>query len=140
MLEAGIIKDGQKKLKLSFNAKHRIEYLPLINDFSKYSTSDELVFEGNLQNDHAGNFNIKMSGKNISYSDRKLNDSLGKIYFLGAFDHQISLFKKLINIKNYYELQSGVEPRQEFVFEEKKPGEGNFIYIDFKKTTSNSVD
>lgn len=131
MLEAGITKNAEKNLKLTLNAKHRIDYLPFGNDFSKYSTSDELVFEGSLQNERAGNFNIKMSGKNISYSEDKLNDSLGKIYFLGALDHQISLFNKFINLKNYYELQSGVEPRQEFVFEEKKPGEGNFIYLDF---------
>lgn len=30
-------------------------------------------------------------------------------------------------------MQSGVEPRQEYVFEEKRPGEGNFIYMDFNK-------
>ncbi len=131
ILEAGITKESQNKFKIILTARHRIDYSPFGNEFSKYSTSDELVLESNLRSERIGNFDIKMSARNISYSDNQVNDSLGRIYFLGAFDHQISFLKKFINLKNYYELQSGVEPRQEFVFEEKRPGEGNFIYIDF---------
>lgn len=130
VLEAGIAKETQKKFRINLTGKHRIDFSPQGNSFSKFSVTDEMVLEGNLLNEHIGNFDVKMSAKNLNYVDTKLNDSLGRIYFLGSFDHQISFFKKFINLKNYYELQSGVEPRQEYVFEEKKAGEGNFIFID----------
>ncbi len=133
ILEAGFSKETKQNFMFQLTARHRIDYVPEQHDFVKNELSDEVIIESGLQNETFGNATIKMSGKSIQYSDPGQNDSLGRLYFLGALDHQISLFKKFFNLKNYYELQSGVEPRQEFVFEEKKPGEGNFIFIDFNK-------
>jgi hypothetical protein len=133
LVEAGFKKESGNAFTIQLTARHRIDYIPDDNSFYKNSISDEVVLESNVQSESFGNASIKMSGKNIQYTDIRLDDSLGRIYFLGALDHQIGLFKNFLHLKNYYELQSGVEPRQEFVFEEKKPGEGNFIYIDFNK-------
>ncbi|MBK9727371.1 MAG: hypothetical protein IPO86_04540 [Saprospiraceae bacterium] len=133
VLEARLQKDTKKDVSISFTVKHRLDYLANGSAFTKHSISDEAYLESQIDRKQLGILNIKVSGKRSQYTNSQLNDSLAKIYFLGALDHQINIWKKLISFKNYYELQSGVEPRQEFVFEEKRPGEGNFIFMDFNK-------
>lgn len=119
--------------KVSLSAKHRLDYVVDTNQFSKLSRATEALLESQWELKKLGRLNLKLSGRDLNYFNKSLDDSLGKLYFLGNVDHQIQFFKKAISLKNYYELQSGVEPRQEYVFEEKRPGEGNFIYMDFNK-------
>ena len=119
--------------KVSLSAKHRLDYVVDTNQFSKLSRATEALLESQWELKRLGRLNLKLSGRDLNYFNKSLDDSLGKLYFLGNVDHQIQFLKKAISLKNYYELQSGVEPRQEYVFEEKRPGEGNFIYMDFNK-------
>ncbi|MBK8954546.1 MAG: hypothetical protein IPM34_03185 [Saprospiraceae bacterium] len=102
-------------------------------DFAAHSRSLEIGLETQIQKSPSGSWDFKFSGRKLNFQNRILDDSLAQFYFLGLFDHRLSLFKNAVQIRNYYELQSGVEPVQEFVFEERKPGEGNYIYIDFNK-------
>lgn len=122
-----------ENFKFSFSAKHRLDYKADTNQFSKLSRATEALLETQWELKRFGRLNFKLSGRDLNFISKAMDDSLGSIYFLGNIDHQIQFFKKVINFKNYYELQSGVEPRQEYVFEEKRPGEGNFIYMDFNK-------
>ena len=62
---------------------------------------------------------------------RKLMTVWGRIRFIGQLDHSLSRFRNGLRIKNIYALQSGAEPRTEFVYEERRPGDGDYIYIDF---------
>lgn len=131
--EAIVENNGAANFKVSLSAKHRLDYVVDTNHFSKLSRATEALLESQWELKRLGRLNLKLSGRDLNFISKPLDDSLGRLYFLGNIDHQIHFLKKAIGFKNYYELQSGVEPRQEFVFEEKRPGEGNFIYMDFNK-------
>jgi hypothetical protein len=48
---------------------------------------------------------------------------------LGAIDHQMNILKNLIVSSTNYQLNSGQEPKLEFVFTEIEPGRGDYIYV-----------
>lgn len=113
--------------------KMRRDWHPLHNAFALFSDAYELGLDAYLRETKSGHWDVKFAGRTVRYEETALHDSLSAFHFIGAIDHQLKLAKQCIVLKNYYELQSGAEPRQEFVFEERKPGEGHYIYIDFNK-------
>lgn len=119
--------------------KFRSDHQPDKRSFSAFSKVYELGWETFVQNHNSGEWDFKIAARKTDYSNPQLDDSLSQVYFIGALDHRLKLLKNTLQIRNYYELQSGVEPRQEFVFEERKPGEGQFIFIDFNKDNIRQV-
>ena len=115
--------------KLDF--RRRTDQISEGKNFQKFSISDELTFSSSIPKSKTGQWDGQLSVRNISYSNPTLNDSLGQYYFLGQMDHSLSLQKNSIRIKNVYSIQSGAEPRVEFIFEERRPGDGDYIFMDF---------
>lgn len=99
--------------------------------FDPFSVSDELGLSGLIHNTATGNWRLDFTVRNIAYNQQRLQDSIGQYYFLGQLDHSLNILKSAIRFKNIYSLQSGAEPRVEFVYEERRPGDGDYIYIDF---------
>ena len=100
-------------------------------NFQKFSISDEITFVSSIPKSKTGQWEGQLSVRNLHYSNQSLNDSLGQYYFLGQLDHSLSFQKNSIRIKNVYSLQSGAEPRVEYIFEERRPGDGDYIFMDF---------
>lgn len=117
--------------QFSLTGKYRSDDLVKDGKLERYSDALEGGIEAQFENSNTGQWNLRFNARNIRYQNDRLNDSLSRFFFLGSIDHQLTLFKKCLRLNNYYEVQSGVEPRLEFVFEERKPGEGDYIYIDF---------
>lgn len=117
--------------QIGLTGKYRSDNLVKDGIFERYSHAIEGGIEAQFQKSKTGQWNLRFNARNISYDNDRLNDSLSSFFFLGSIDHQITLFKNCLRLNNYYEVQSGVEPRLEFVFEERKPGEGDYIYLDF---------
>ncbi len=109
----------------------RKDYLADSTRFKAHSLAQEFSIQTTLPQTRLGSFDVQIGGRKVDFDNKKLHDSLRSLYFLGLLDHQVFLWKQAVRIKNYYELQSGVEPRQEFVFEEQRHGQGNYIYRDF---------
>ncbi len=118
---------------IQFDWKRRTDDLPQDSIFNDFSTSDEFGLIGILNNSKSGNWKAQFTARNIAYNNNQLQDSIGQYYFLGQLDHSVNFLKNAIRIKNIYSLQSGAEPRVEFVYEERRPGDGDYIYIDFNK-------
>ncbi|MBK9108518.1 MAG: hypothetical protein IPM92_09170, partial [Saprospiraceae bacterium] len=133
VFESKLQKKFNKNTHSSLLFKFREDFTPEFKSFSSFSKSYEFGLETYVQNHKSGEWELKFTGRKIDYSNPQLDDSLSSIYFIGTLDHRLKLFKNAMQFRNFYELQSGVEPRQEFVFEERKPGEGQFIFIDFNK-------
>ncbi|NOT36280.1 MAG: hypothetical protein HOP11_02755 [Saprospiraceae bacterium] len=125
----------QKSENRSFQLdwRRRNDNMPTQKEFEAFSISDEFGINGIIQNTKSGNWRLDFTVRNIEYSRKSLQDSIGQYYFLGQLDHSISILKNAIRIKNIYSLQSGAEPRVEFVYEERRPGDGDYIFIDFNK-------
>jgi len=118
---------------ISMTTKWRKDLQVQTQGFEAFSNAYELGIEALIRNSKTGQWDFKFTGRNLKYSDARLRDSLPTLQFISVLDHQIRWFNQCISMKNYYELQSGSEPRQEFVFEERKPGDGHYIYIDFNR-------
>ncbi|MEO6191246.1 MAG: hypothetical protein ABIO44_13760, partial [Saprospiraceae bacterium] len=121
------IKDNFVKL----DWKKRIDQNIANNKLSPFSISDEYTLSSQINSIKAGNWDVAFTVRNLQFNDNKVNDSLGQNYFLGQLDHSINFKKNAIRFKTIYALQSGAEPRTEYIYEERRPGEGNFIYMDF---------
>ncbi len=111
--------------------KRRNDYFNQNNAFSLFSISDDLTFLSQWSHTKWGVFDLSMTGRKIQYSDEKIQDSIGQYNLLGQIDHFLSIQKNAIRIKNIYSIQSGAEPRLEFIYEERRPGDGDYIYQDF---------
>ena len=85
-MEARLQKDTKKDVSISFTVKHRLDYLANGTAFTKHSISDEAYLESQIDHKQLGILNIKVSGKRSQYTNSQLNDSLAKVYFLGALD------------------------------------------------------
>ena len=115
--------------KLEF--RRRTDHTSGGTKFQKFSISDEITFISSIPKSKTGQWDGQLSVRNLHYSNPALNDSLGQYYFLGQLDHSLSFQKNSIRIKNVYTLQSGAEPRVEYIFEERRPGDGDYIFMDF---------
>lgn len=111
--------------------KRRIDFSVDSNTFNSFSISDEYTLNNLINNSKSGTWDFKLTARNVEYSDKKLNDSIGQYYFLGQLDHILNLKKNALRIKTLYTVQSGAEPRAEYIFEERRAGDGDYIYIDF---------
>lgn len=110
--------------------KHRTDYSIITNKFLPFSNSDEVVVSSTIPRSKSGIWDAQFSGRNIRYNSKEINDSLSQFYFLSQIEHTLSLLKNGLRIKNIYAVQSGVEPRQEFIFLQVQPGQGEYIYLD----------
>ncbi|MCC6817117.1 MAG: hypothetical protein IT267_11950 [Saprospiraceae bacterium] len=118
---------------LQLDWKRRIDDQVKENTLETFSVSDEFGITGSLQNTRSGSWKADFTARNITYQDEQLNDSLSQYNFLGQLDHSLNVFKNAIRVKNIYALQSGAEPRVEYVYEERRPGDGDYIYLDFNQ-------
>ena len=120
---------------LQFKTEYRLRKDDQILEYStkSYSYAHEITSSAKSVEGKAGQIEIQASARKIHFKDKGIQDSLGQLYFLGALDHSIVFIKNSIRLKNNYQLSSGVEPKQEFVFEQRRPGEGDYIYIDSNK-------
>ncbi len=131
--EAKIKYSSEKKTSISYGARYRGDLNAETSRFKKNTDSYESTFDLSLHQTSSGDWDFRGGGRYVQFSDPNLKDSLSKLSFVGSLEQRIQLWKSCFRMRNFYEVQSGVEPRQEFVFEERKPGEGNFIYLDFNK-------
>lgn len=99
--------------------------------FSDWSTSDEWTLASAINSTRTGQWDLQMTARHLQFTRAEINDSLGRISFIGQLDHSLSRFRNGLRIKNIYAMQSGAEPRTEYVYEERRPGDGDYIYIDF---------
>ncbi len=130
----GFIKFQDKKNNsIRLDWRRRTDRNPISNQFQPFSISDEYTAESNLQSKKTGIWDFKLTARNLQLENEKLQDSLGQYSFLGQIDHTYNFIRNSLRLKNIYALQSGAEPRVEYVFEERRPGDGDFIYIDYNQ-------
>lgn len=123
-------KSGDNKL-LNLEYKWRADKTPGVSSFQNFSQAHEALVGFKKVSLRWGNYDLNLTGRLVQYASKALEDSLGQYQFLGSVDHQIDFWKKSIRSKNTYLVSSGVEPKLEFLFEEKRPGEGDYIFVDF---------
>ena len=71
---------------------------------------------------------LKYRDLNVERPDL-INQSSQKT-LLGRIENRFDAFNGMLSNHMVYEITSGQEPRLEFAFEERRPGEGNYIYQD----------
>ena len=130
ILESNIENNISDRSRLKFNYQYRLDRSPEKANFENYSRSHE--FGANYQTtvNKSGSFEFQMSSRVFTVLNSD-SDSLNKNTLLGFIDHQIGLLHNSIKLKNNYQISSGLEPRLEFIFEELRPGQGDYIYRDF---------
>lgn len=133
VVSAGLRFTGKVTNKFQLELRRRKDYRNEENLFKDFSISDELNLLANIKTRHFGSWDLSITGRRISYSDSRLEDSIGQYNLLSQLEHLVGFKKNAVRFRTLYSVQSGAEPRLEFVFEERRPGDGEYIYIDFNK-------
>ncbi|MBP9209362.1 MAG: hypothetical protein KBF37_03475 [Saprospiraceae bacterium] len=132
-LDGRIRWQSRKGSRMELHGNYRSDLSPSGRQFSPELSSFEFGWLADLPNTRSGAWELRVSGRKLQYADPAVSDSLGSLFLLGSVDHRIQGWNQALRLRNFYALNSGSEPRQEFAFEERKPGEGDFIYVDFNQ-------
>jgi hypothetical protein len=116
------------KYSLTTSARYREDYLPGQNELKIFSQTRELNLTGGL-NLKGSNISLSANYKNISYNDSvdspTQNLLLSKLAFFGNY------LSGAISTSATYELGTGMEPRQEFMYVEAGVGQGVYAWRDY---------
>lgn len=88
------------------------------------------------------NFNISVKSRDFYVENQELvPKETNKRTFLGAIDHQLNLWSNLIVSNLNYQINSGQEPKVEFIFQQVDVGRGEYLYVgDENDEVKNIVD
>ncbi len=129
-IETGLASQNNEEAKFKLQYKFRIDREPEKTKFAPFSNAHEITGNYLKETKHLGDFEIQISGRTFTLVNPKA-DSLNKNTLLGFVDHQIGLLGNALRLKNNYQISSGLEPRLEFIYEELRSGQGDYIYRDF---------
>lgn len=119
----------------------RTDDYALNNDFINTTLGESYAFDFRLEE----NPNSKLKGRVVyRILDIKENDlALGQEpenSILGRLEYNLRLWKGAVTSSSFYEISSGLEQRQNFVFIEVAPGQGVYTWIDFNNNGVKELD
>lgn len=123
----------RKENLIKINWKRRKDDHTDNSKFNPFSTSDEITINSLYNSHRSGIWDIQLSMRKLQFNNSTINDSIGQTYFLGQLDHFLTIRKSAFRMKTIYSIQSGAEPRTEYIYEERRPGDGDYVFIDFNK-------
>lgn len=108
----------------------RTDYRPDRNELEL--TSQATDWKANVNLNPSSDFQLRLTTtlRDFEVYQPDLSSSPSRRTFLGRLDQSGNFWHKAIQVNTSYEVSSGQEPLQEFVFEERRPGEGSYIYED----------
>ncbi len=118
---------------LDIYGSYRDDYLPVKNDFEKYTGAKEFGIKGKW------NFkSVSALTYNITYRNLQIKNNISNIRkpesnLLGKLGHRLKLFKGAILSNTNIEFGSGQLAKSDFVYLKVKPGEGSYVWIDYNK-------
>lgn len=115
-------------LKFRVGYGQRYDYLPIGNELSQTSFSDNFDVSGKWNVKNISRLNWIGQIRKLSVQNNELTDLVSKNSFLGRVEHNLNILKGGISNNLIYELGSGQEPLIEYRFLEVQAGEGVYFW------------
>jgi len=120
------------KRSASLNFKHRNDFLPNDQEFKPSTTTNDIGLTVRLAGSRIHNLNTTMSWRELKIDHAELVPTLKDEHnFLGRFDDQLKLFKKVLSFSTFYEVGTGLETKKEYSYLEVAAGQGVYIWNDY---------
>lgn len=120
----------KKSWKSQWRVRQRIDHRIEGNSFDRTSRGTDIISNFEYNASIPLTINIVGQWRKFEVFRPDLLESTDQNTLLIRLDEQALLFSRALELNNSYEISSGQEPLIEFVFEERRPGEGNYIYQD----------
>lgn len=122
----------------------KIGYKLFYRQREDYAKSPEDAFDKSTHATHYGltlsllenprnRFEATVSNRILEIEDPELTNQEPESTLLGRLEHSMRLAKNAIVSNIYYEIGSGLERRQEFVYLEDPTGQGSYTWIDYNE-------
>lgn len=111
----------------------RYDKLPFAQDLQSSSVADVAMIGIDLTRNPNSVFGLSSTYRKINYNANiaRKNEST----LLGRIEHNLNVFKGMINANSYYELGTGQEPKREFTYLEVQAGQGAYTWNDYNQNT-----
>ncbi len=115
-------------LRLSYNK--RSDYFAKVNVLQKAINIDEIELNGKWLSVESNTINASLKVRNYKVLDEVLaKNEKSKLTLLGSIDHGLSLLKKSFITNTNYIVNSGQEPKLEYIFQKIENLRGDFVYV-----------
>ncbi len=132
-LEAYLQKKNPSNTPSQLRYIRRIDGLPYHNKMQISSVSEQYSLRHFGRLGKANHWNIEAGLRHLDVREQLISNTTDNTTVLGKLGIRTRLWHDALRYNATYELNSGQEPKLEYVFVEVKPGEGQYIFKDFNK-------
>lgn len=113
--------------------RERNDFAPSENSLDKSTHAIHYGLTLSLLENPANQFKATISNRVLEIVDPELSNQSPESTLLGRLEHNLRIFKNAIVSNIYYEIGSGLERRQEFIYIEDPTGQGPYTWIDYNE-------
>ncbi len=111
--------------------RERVDYGSELNGYSESTAAKHYGAEIRFTQNPRNQITANISNRELRIVNDELTDQAPESTLLGRLDHVMRLAKNSITSNIYYEIGSGLERRQEYVYISDPTGQGSYTWIDY---------
>src|SRR5690606_32056618 len=113
--------------------RERDDYASRNNDLDHSTHATQYGVDLSLVQNPKNQFKATISNRVLKIIDPELTQDIPESTLLGRLEHNLRIFKNSIVSNTYYEIGSGLERRQEFIYLQDPTGQGPYTWIDYNE-------
>lgn len=111
--------------------RERTDFANSLNDYEESTHAVHYGADLSLINNPRNQFKATISNRILEITDPELTEQEPESTLLARLEHVLRIAKNAITSNIYYEIGSGLERRQEFLYIEDPTGQGPYTWIDY---------
>ena len=111
--------------------RERDDFASQDNDLNQSTHATQYGLDLSLVQNPKNQFKATISNRELTIIDSELTNETPESTLLGRLEHNLRIFKNTIVSNLYYEIGSGLERRQEFIYLQDPTGQGPYTWIDY---------
>ncbi len=128
---AFVEKSKDSTMKFNLNYYHQLNYLPINNNLSLASKSDNINAEILLIKTNKS-LNITFNYRKLDIVDTSSNQNLKNIdNLISGLSYSVNSKNKVFNLSGFYKISSGMEAKKDFTYIELEQGKGIYKWVDY---------
>lgn len=117
------------RLNIKVEARQRYDGLPVNGALVESIKTNELIAETKWKINDGNNLNWTLGVRDFEVINQESTDQQSKTTILSRIAYNLSIWQGLFRSTMNYDISSGQEPKQEFIYRKVESGQGDYIYI-----------
>ena len=115
--------------------RERDDYASQNNELNQSTHATQYGLDLSLVQNPRNQFKVSISNRELKIVDSEITNQAPESTLLGRLEHSLRLAKNAILSNTYYEIGSGLERRQEFIYIQDPTGQGPYTWIDYNENS-----